>query len=1029
MGERVLLKTFEDFAGLDYRRSPLTAESNECTSLKNLKFAEGLSLVSRYGFTFAGQDAGLVSGGVFSYFDRATGATNEVAFAMNDQLWYLSSDYFTVTRSGGVSWTWRWYPTSTGTTITIELIESGVVAHTTTFNNSNTVRDVFEWIDALANYSCSYAGKYAKVNSVAGNYTTIVVDNPHNYVFGDLVTLYDTFTTYPIGSVKNMLTARRVESVTATNIVISGDTDYAPTGGAGVGVTDNQVLGPLATMAPSIPYTAAGAESSANKTITFWHWAPAIWNSGHDVPFKTFHSLARSQSSSWRHASNVSAGNRLFIGTYAGADKSSTAYTTTQPQRSWEGFPHCFDGREVYRTGLPKAVLDAVSDTAGGTVPAGRYRWKAVFKYYSKNGDITFGQPSEYQELTTTAARYFTVSVFAPHVLGPKEIDAVGANATNTNTIQVATLDWLYKDPNKKNWEVAFLNRRPTTDRYTVRKVTGFNNTGPTITVDGPPVDVNLGDSIYLVGHAGGPYRGAVASSVATTVFTVADSHNIYAGDTVFFTTTQRNTATTTEKVVESRTVTSVTSTSITVAGPNLSAISSSHCDISAGATIELYRTKAGGVVFYKCGEYACHATGASEYLTIIDNCDDSSLGEQLIEPEIGKERDVPPQAAIVTGHQGGLVYTGIPTDPNSIAWNDLNEGLEAVPLASNYSDIASNQVGPISAAVSYSDDSLLVFKEAASYALSGDLNAGAFVSRSLSEGDYGIASHASIQKLNGAVVGVGKLGVMLFGPNGAVKEFGEAINTSIINNTGIHLPTAVACNDYINRQFRVYIPPITGASLVNALSFAYDYERDAWFNSSLPTEASQPTGGMFMFDNQFCWLSRQGYSGSVAIYSEGKMCIETSKKEDSGISASWLFCDGLSLQTGEYFTDWIHLGEPSFKKLFLRLKIFRFIPTEEVERVTSTSNFTVSFYRDWNTSTAFFSTTVTFGATNGYSEVERIIKLKNVSAKAILFKISATPSTLQSFFLSGWELAVATPYQTTDFLPAPSTASTPDPS
>jgi hypothetical protein len=1028
VSERAILKNFEDFAGLDNRRSPLTAQSNECTSLKNLKFAEGVSLSSRFGFRKLAQEAGFVSGDSFSYFDKETGATREVLVGINDSLWYLTDGTFTVSRSGGVAWTWRWYPTAAGTTITIELIEGGAVAHTTTFTASNTVRDVYEWIDGLANYSCSYSGEFARVNSAAGNYTTITVDNPHTYQFGDLVTLYDTYSPY-FSSSKGYLSARRVESTTATTIVISGNTDYAATSGAGVGVVDNQVLGPLASYASSIYYKGAEVDTTADKTITFSYWAPAIWNSFNDLPFKTFHSLSRSQDDAWRHASFVSAGNRLFIGTYAGGDKSS--YTTTQPQRSWEGFPHCFDGREVYRAGIPKPVADGIGNTAGGTVPAGTYRWKLQFKYTSKNGDIIFSQPTDDTEgaLTTTAARYFTITVRVPTVRQlDKSATVVTLTASNVNTIQVFNLDWLYTSDNR-DWEVLILNRRASPIRYEIRKITSFNSTGPTITIDGPPVDVTNLDEIYYVDHGGGPYRGGDATAVATNVFTISANHNIYPGDTVYFCAGQYSTATATERKVEARLVTAVTATTVTVEGPNLSAVTAPGCAVSAGLTLELYRTKAGGLIYYKAAETACHCTGTSNLITIIDNCSDDELGEQLIEPEIGRERDVPPQASIVLGHQGGLVYTGIPNEPNALAWNAIEEGLEAVPLASNYTDIASGQVGPITAAASISDDSLLVFKPAAAYALSGDLSGGAFVSRPMSEGDYGISSHASVKKLNGIVVGVGKLGIMLFNQQGAVKEFAEGINTQIVNNRSLVLEQACAVNDYSNRQYRIFIPSVTPTDIpVTSLMYSFDYERGAWFNSEIPIVSSQPAGGMFMYENTMGWFARQGYGFS---YPSGEGCAfqETSYSGGGAFSPNWLYCDALMLPSYVYTTDWIHLGEPSFKKLFLRLKLFRFIPNGEQGKVSSELSATVSFYRDWNEGTPFFTSTVGFGLNSQYSDVERTIKLLNASAKAIKLKVEFSGTTLQTFFLSGWELAVATPYKTTDFLPAPGSASgVPDP-
>lgn len=1031
MGEKILLKSFEQFKGLDYRRSPLTAEHVESTDLKNTKFTQGLSLMSRYGYQMTGQEGGFVSAGVFSYFDKDTGATQEMAIAINDFLWFLSSGSFSVSRSGGVSWTWRWYPTSTGTTITLELIEGGAVAHTTTFSNTSSVRDVFEYIDGLANYSCTYTGEYAKVNG-AQTATTITVDAGHTYAFGDIVTIYDTFASYG-GTTKNMLTARRVESVAATTITISSGVDYSATASGQVTVTDNLVLGPMGAKAAGIPYTGAGAESSNDKDITFFYWAPAIWNSanGKEAPFKSFHSYSRLGYPIWRHASFVSAGNRLFIGTYTGAEKIPPPIPIL-PYNAWDGYPHCFDGREVYRAGLPKAAAPStINATGGGNVTAGRYRWKIVYKYYSKNGDITYGQPSEYAEYTSTVSYYFTLtSVTPPFNTAAEIVTSIAATASNTLTLSVYGLGWLTNQDVNKDWSVRILNRQqpagyPSTGVYENRKIVSYDGVNTTITISGAPLNVSVVNAVYANTFEGGPFRGGFTPSIISgTTLGLRAEHTIYPNDDVYFDTKQNSTTFAGVHSLEKRTVSSVTAHTVTLDGPNLFALPANGMSLSCGIVAEIYRTKAGGIVYYKVGEVAC--PDRLDGFNFVDNCADADLGEQLIEPEIGKERDPPPAASIVVGHQGGLVYTGIPTDPNTIAWNDLGEGLEAVPLASNYTDISSNQVGPISAAASYSDDALMIFKPAACYALSGDLNAGAFVSRPLNEGDYGISSHASVQKLSGVVVGIGALGVNLFGGEGAVKEFAQDINTRIRNNKNLLLEQAIAANDYTNRMYRIFIPEkwesgfgtftTINSIAQNALEYSYDYERGAWFNAShtwLVNDLSKlPSGGMFMYENRFHHMSRQGYGQSGGY---GGLAAETSSPPTGTSSPSWLYCDGLALQSNHFTTDWVHLGEPSVKKLFLRLKLFRFISSEEQNEVSSPLSLRVRFYRDWNETTAFQTNTLTF---SGYTDVEKLIKLTNLSAKAIKFAIDTDSATsLQTFFLSGWELVVGSPYQPTDLL------------
>jgi hypothetical protein len=131
--------------------------------------------------------------------------------------------------------------------------------------------------------------------------------------------------------------------------------------------------------------------------------------------------------------------------------------------------------------------------------------------------------------------------------------------------------------------------------------------------------------------------------------------------------------------------------------------------------------------------------------------------------------------------------------------------------------------------------------------------------------------------------------------------------------------------------------------------------------------------------------------------------------------SPQWLFCEGLKLPSTTFKSDWIHLGEPSLKKVFLRLKLFRFVDTSEQDEVSANVTYQVKFYRDWSEKTAYFTTNVTF---TGYTDVEKIIKIGNASAKAIKIEINNSPNTnLHTFFLTGWELLVSASYMPEDFL------------
>jgi hypothetical protein len=456
--------------------------------------------------------------------------------------------------------------------------------------------------------------------------------------------------------------------------------------------------------------------------------------------------------------------------------------------------------------------------------------------------------------------------------------------------------------------------------------------------------------------------------------------------------------------------------------------------------TAILYRTTDGGNLFYKVSEASLipGLVTATIGATFIDNVTDANLGEQLIESEIGKERDPPPAARIVVPHQGGLVYTGVAGEPNTVAWSAIEEGPEAVPLASNYTDIASNIEGAISGAISDQSDSLMVFKPSATYALSGDLNAGAFVARTLTEGDYGVSSQASLINMGGAIIGVGKLGVKAFNAGGVVREFGDAINPQIVNNADIELSQVVAVNDYANKSVILFFPQRAslGSSLVRDYCYAYNYEKEAWFQRRhSATGVYEPSGGMFMLDDVVCWFSRGGYKGDtntngVVLYETNPArYFESSTFLGTFYQARSLYCDFLSILKPSYTTEWIHLDEPSLKKLWLRVKLFRFRQPYEEEDVTNTATYTVRVYKDFFEATPVATYTLNFSSSLIF---ERVIKLPKLNARAIKVAISTESMTeLHTFHLTGWEIAVDVGnYQKVDFLQNSGTPDTeiPDP-
>lgn len=1011
-GERIFVQNFESFSGLDLENTPLTATANHASESLNIRFNEGFSLQGRYGYQQIGQpNIGFVSSGNLSYFDSTTGATQQVPFGINRDLFYLKEGYFTITRTGGsTDWDYTFGPASDGLSYQFIIYQGGSVYSTISVTSTTTVYALVAAIDALANFSCAFpstiergvvSGTQAPVASASIN-----VDIGHTYQVGDVLTAINY---HPTDGYH--LWGGIVQSTGATTIGIRNDLQVS------LYLNDDQILGAPASLASGIQFkntNPLSLQTSNTIDVDFPYWEWAFSNCDQHPSFNTHYLSALNQNADWTPASSGSFNGRAIIGSAGAGYPSGSNY-----RRSYEPFPRCFDGIALYRAGLPKPVLSNVTQATGaGTLTLlGRYEYRIVFKHYLKNGDIVFSQPSDAGSITLTGSNN-TVSFdvylprFAPSI---RSTYTVATNGSNVNTISVVSNAFSVDVK-----ELTFLDRDPSPDRWTRRAVTGFSGSQQ-VSIDGPPVDVNAGDTIYLKTFEGLNQRSIVLSnSGASQILVVSGVNTFRPADIITINDSTAN------QILKRNVVTS-TFTSITVDGPPIDSSSGARA-ASNGMTYEVYRTTAGGNLFYKVGEKVvfsdCGSTVPTAVDTFTDLQPDSALGEQLIEPEIGKERDPPPAARIITPHQGGVVYTGIEGEDNAVAWNSIADGPENAPLASNYTDIASNFLGPISAAMSDENDSVLIFKQAASYALSGDLDSGAFVSRALTEGDYGVASQSSLLRQGGLILGIGFRGIRAFSSGGVIKDFATEINPKLINNPLLNPGQAVSVNDYANKMLTFFIPQRSGVTSPEDVCYCYDYESDAWFqfnpayNSSFGTR--QMAAGAVMYRNALLWLSRRGYLGLLTT--GGDSFYETNYGRYTGqlpqISPRWLYSWGLDSSNYRYSSDWIHLGSPSIKKIFLRFKLWRFVRNEENYTIPRAISYQITFYRDYYEEREWYSTTVTLE--NKMGDFEATVKLPSGTARALKFTISTVGvnTALHTLFISGWELAVdGQSYAKTDIL------------
>lgn len=246
---------------------------------------------------------------------------------------------------------------------------------------------------------------------------------------------------------------------------------------------------------------------------------------------------------------------------------------------------------------------------------------------------------------------------------------------------------------------------------------------------------------------------------------------------------------------------------------------------ISAGLTVVVLRTLAGGNQFYQIHEAPISGLGAGTY-TFVDNLTDATVlanSPAYFLPPIGKERNASPACSLVCQHQGGLVVARGTANPNTVSFSAV-ENIEVFPLASNNFDIPSTQDGYITAIASDTNDRLAVFKRRGYYDVVGDLDGGNFSINVKNEGDYGIASQASLVRVKDSLIGLSDNGFVAIRDGELSANIFDDVNANLVNRPNSPFEWAVAVNDAYGRRYSCSI--LSSLTRAETIHYALDYSR-----------------------------------------------------------------------------------------------------------------------------------------------------------------------------------------------------------
>jgi len=456
---------------------------------------------------------------------------------------------------------------------------------------------------------------------------------------------------------------------------------------------------------------------------------------------------------------------------------------------------------------------------------------------------------------------------------------------------------------------------------------------------------------------------------------------------------------------------------------------------ITGGAYCKIYRTVGSGTTFYKVGEQ-CLAWGISVIIPIVfkDTVIDPTGNERLIDPDKGKiwnggniatggSYHGVTNCSLVTSHQGALVLSGDPINPNIMVTSEPGD-IEYFPLAFNVIETPSNAGGALTAIESQTNDILLAFKENAIYEVAGDLAGQAYSIRTLTTYDYGVSGTTSITRFKDISICANNSGIFAIAGGEVDDDFAKVINP-LINRKDFAYNLTQVVNDR-ERQLLLFCF-VDSSSFVQSSSrpleghqvVVYDYNKKAWgtydYPNGKPLPGSddfwcmQPTGGWSLVNSEMYHLSmiRNKIDPTARAFGQVYKTLPENGGTDASSRNLTYFDDGLAISQS-YRTAWLTLSDPGVDKYVPRINIYSVQDEGDSASLVGstfarpTQNIGVSIYRNFDESTIKGNYSLSIPASTRYfDDAFKGYKSNFRSIQLDLFNTTAG-STMQ---LTGFEL------------------------
>lgn len=537
MAETAFRRFFEDWRGLDLRQTALTREPGSFQKINNWVRGKAGSLRKRNGYQQVGVPMAFRGLHRYAYAIPDGGNRSELV-GINREPWTLQLGTITITPPGGVTLRYSAFWEDNGGTKQFRFrLFNGATPYTLYLGldympGTLPLLDLYEAIGGLAGFSVSVNARQARVDGLqtipaSVGTTTINVLAGHNLAIDTRVDVPDS------GANFEGQTWFYTYAVTATSFTVPRNPQQAVT------LADGAILGPLAA-----PISTLGIRTNvtSSTTLDFYWWRPIF------VPWTDEYRPVVVDPSNTAPMNSLNIANiAVFTRPNATGDVGEMtrdsgnipSYINDQPEVANKPFK--YDRQNFYRLGIGVDVKTA-SRTGAGSIAAGTYSWKFLYKMQDQVGNIIRSLPYPAGQVTFAGASVVQVSgttAVATPQLGTCSKGAYAAGPqVGVNTIVVdtnGTVGWTRPNVDAGDY-ILFRESGGTPPRLTRRLVTSVVRSaapysitiaGAPVTIDdNEPISVGLsvevyrteagGSTFYLAGeYAATPYLATFVDNIA----------------------------------------------------------------------------------------------------------------------------------------------------------------------------------------------------------------------------------------------------------------------------------------------------------------------------------------------------------------------------------------------------------------------------------------------------------------------------------------------------------------------------------